>query len=56
MFYAVSGHRFGQAITVQTLGEARALFALSALGFIALALEIAVDLACGHVFFVLMLA
>jgi uncharacterized membrane protein len=40
MFYAVSSHRFGQAITVQTLGEARALFAVYALGFIALALEI----------------
>jgi uncharacterized membrane protein len=41
MFYSVSGHRLGQAITVHTFGQVRGLFAVYALGFIALALEIA---------------
>ena len=40
MFYTLSGHRVGQVITVQTIGQGRALFAVYALGFIALALEI----------------
>ncbi|HZE13531.1 MAG TPA: TMEM175 family protein [Chthoniobacterales bacterium] len=40
MFYAISGHRVGQFITAQTIGQIRALFAVYALGFIALALEI----------------
>jgi uncharacterized membrane protein len=40
MFYAISSHRAGHAITVQTFEQARGLFAVYALGFIALALEI----------------
>ena len=40
MFYAMTSHRAGQPITVQTFGQARGLFAAYALGFIALALEI----------------
>jgi hypothetical protein len=40
MFYAVTSHRAGQAITIQTIGLARGIFAAYALGFIALALEI----------------
>jgi uncharacterized membrane protein len=40
MFYSISDHRVGQAITVNTFGQVRALFAVYALGFIALALEI----------------
>jgi hypothetical protein len=40
MFYSVSGHRVGQAIIVHTFGQVRGLFAVYALGFIALALEI----------------
>jgi uncharacterized membrane protein len=40
MFYSVSGHRLGHAITVNTFGQVRGLFAVYALGFIALALEI----------------
>ena len=40
MFYSVSGRRVGQAITVHTFGQVRGLFAVYALGFMALALEI----------------
>ena len=40
MFYAVTSHRAGQAITVQTIRQARGVFAAYALGFIALSLEI----------------
>ena len=40
VFYAVSSHRAGQPIIVQTIGQARGLFAAYALGFIALSLEI----------------
>ncbi len=40
MFYYVSAHRFGQAITGDTEGEARALFAIYAIGTAAIALEI----------------
>jgi hypothetical protein len=40
MFYALTRHRAGQAMTVQNLAQGRALFAAYALGFIALAFEI----------------
>lgn len=40
MFYALTSHRAGQAMTVQNLAQGRALFAAYALGFIALAFEI----------------
>jgi hypothetical protein len=40
MFYAITSHRAGQPITVQNFGQGRALFAVYALGFIALSLEI----------------
>ena len=40
MFYAFSGGAFGLRLTVQTMGQGRALFALYAAGFSALALEI----------------
>lgn len=40
MFAALSDHRVGQPITVRSTGEARAIFAVYALGFSALALEI----------------
>jgi uncharacterized membrane protein len=40
MFYFLSGHVVGQVVTAQTEGEVRALFAIYALGFTAIALEI----------------
>lgn len=40
MFYFLSGHAVGQVVTAQTEGEVRALFALYAVGFVAIALEI----------------
>lgn len=40
MFYALSGGQVGNVITVRTFGQARGLFAVYALGFIALAVEI----------------
>jgi uncharacterized membrane protein len=40
MFYFLSGHVVGQVITADTEGEVRALFALYAVGFAAIALEI----------------
>jgi uncharacterized membrane protein len=40
MFYALTSHRAGQAMTVQSLAQGRGLFAAYALGFIALAFEI----------------
>jgi hypothetical protein len=40
MFYFLSGHAVGQVVTAQTEGEVRALFAIYALGFTAIALEI----------------
>jgi uncharacterized membrane protein len=39
MFYFVSDHVVGQVITAQTEGQVRALFALYALGFTAIAVE-----------------
>jgi Endosomal/lysosomal potassium channel TMEM175 len=40
MFFALTNQRAGQPIIVQTIGQARGLFAAYALGFIALSLEI----------------
>ena len=40
MWYLLSGARFGRAIGLQTVAQARALFAIYALGFTAIALEI----------------
>lgn len=40
MFYSVTGHAVGQAVTANTAGEIRALFAIYALGFAAIAFEI----------------
>jgi hypothetical protein len=40
MFYSVTGHAVGQAVTAQTDGQIRALFAIYALGFMAIAVEI----------------
>jgi Endosomal/lysosomal potassium channel TMEM175 len=40
MFYYLSGHRVGQEIVVHSVMQARALFALYALGFAAISLEI----------------
>jgi hypothetical protein len=40
MFYFLSDHVVGQVITAQTDGQVRALFAIYALGFAAIALEI----------------
>ena len=40
MFYFLSNHVVGQVITAQTEGQVRALFALYALGFAAIAVEI----------------
>jgi uncharacterized membrane protein len=40
MFYFLSDHVVGQVITAQTEGQVRALFALYALGFAAIAVEI----------------
>ncbi len=40
MWFLLSSHRVGHAISVQSLGQARALFAIYALGFTAIALEI----------------
>jgi uncharacterized membrane protein len=40
MFYFLSGHVVGQVVTAQREGEVRALFAIYALGFTAIALEI----------------
>lgn len=40
MFYFLSDHRFGQAIMAPTEGQARALFAIYALGTIAISLEL----------------
>jgi uncharacterized membrane protein len=40
MFYFLSDHVVGQVITAQTEGQARALFAVYALGFAAIAVEI----------------
>ena len=39
MWYPLSGHRFGEPIMVQSVGQARGLFAVYALGFTALSLE-----------------
>jgi len=40
MFYFLTAHAVGQVVTAETDGEVRALFALYALGFVAIALEI----------------
>jgi uncharacterized membrane protein len=40
MFYSLTGHAVGQAVTAQTDGQIRALFAIYALGFMAIAVEI----------------
>lgn len=40
MFYFLTGHAVGQVVTAQTEGQVRALFALYALGFAAIAVEI----------------
>ena len=40
MFHYLSGHQLGHALVVKTVAQARALFALYALGFTAIALEI----------------
>jgi uncharacterized membrane protein len=40
MFYFLSGHAVGQVVTAQTEGQVRALFAIYALGFAAIAVEI----------------
>ncbi len=40
MFYFLSGHAAGQIVTAETEGQVRALFALYALGFTAIAVEI----------------
>lgn len=40
MFYALSSRRLGLPLTVETIGQGRALFAVYAAGFSALALEI----------------
>jgi len=40
MFYSITAHYVGQAITVHTEGQARALFAIYGLGFSAIAVEI----------------
>jgi len=40
MFYFLSDHVFGQVITAETEGQVRALFALYAVGFATIALEI----------------
>ncbi len=40
MFYALSGGSLGQRLAVETIGQGRALFAVYAAGFSALALEI----------------
>ena len=40
MFYFLTDHAVGQAVTARTEGEVRALFALYALGFAAIAVEI----------------
>ena len=39
MWYFLSNHRFGQTITAQTTEQVRQLFALYALGFVAISLE-----------------
>lgn len=40
MWFLLSGRRFGHAIGVQSAGQARALFAIYAIGFTAIAVEI----------------
>jgi hypothetical protein len=40
MFYSLTAHAVGQAVTAQTDGQIRALFAIYALGFMAIAVEI----------------
>jgi hypothetical protein len=40
MFYSLTGHAVGQAVTAQTDGQIRALFAIYGLGFTAISLEI----------------
>jgi Endosomal/lysosomal potassium channel TMEM175 len=40
MFYSLTGHAVGQAVTAQTDGQIRALFAIYALGFTTISLEI----------------
>jgi uncharacterized membrane protein len=40
MFYFLTAHAVGQVVTAETDGEVRALFALYALGFVAIAVEI----------------
>jgi uncharacterized membrane protein len=40
MFYILTTHAVGQVVTAQTEGEVRALFAIYALGFAAIAMEI----------------
>ena len=40
MFYYITAHTVGQAITARTEGQARALFAIYGLGFSAIAAEI----------------
>src|SRR5215210_4918548 len=40
MWYLLSDRRFGHAMGVQSLGQARAVFALYAVGFTAIAFEI----------------
>jgi hypothetical protein len=40
MWYFLSGHRVGQAIEARTIEQARQLFAVYALGFVAIALEV----------------